>query len=118
MDIRLKAEPFELNGKVYDLCCNMNVLADVQEAFDGDFMSALRNPAALKTALAFLAAMLNDCADTNGWPERFTAKELGRIIPATPTEILKLTDVVALLVSSSIMADKTADQEEAAEEKN
>ena len=118
MDIRLKIEPFELNGKVYNLCCHMNVLADVQEAFGGDFLSALRNPAALKTALTFLAAMINDCADTNGWPERFTAKELGRIIPATPAEIQKLTGVVTLLVASSITADKTADQEEAAEGKN
>ena len=118
MDIRLKTEPFELNGKVYDLCCNMNVLADVQEAFSGDIMSAFRNPAALKTALVFLSAMLNDCADTNGWPERFTAKSLGRIIPATPSGIEKLTGVVVRLVTSSIRGDKSAEQEEAAEEKN
>ena len=31
MDIRLETMPFELDGKTYQLRCNMNVLADVQE---------------------------------------------------------------------------------------
>lgn len=115
MDVRLKTEPFALNGKVYNICCNMNVLADVQEAYGGDFRNALNNPTSLRTSLVFLAAMLNDAADTNGWPERFTAKDLGRMLPVSASSIQKITDVVRLLVTSSFYSESL---EEAAEEKN
>lgn len=77
-DIRLEELPFELDGKTYKLRCNMNVLADVQEAFDGDFTAALSGKNTLKSTLIFLAAMLNDYADDMGWEERFTARQLGR----------------------------------------
>lgn len=80
MDIRLKKVPFEWSGKVYNLCCNMNVLADVQEAFDGDLNAAL-GKSSMRGILEFLAAMLNDAADTVGAKERFTAKEIGRKLP-------------------------------------
>ena len=82
MDIRIKTAPFELQGKTYTLCCNMNVLADVQEAFNGDLDRALQRGSSVRSVLEFLAAMLNDSADSNGWPERFTARQLGRIFPA------------------------------------
>lgn len=78
-DIRLKEIPFELDGKTYMLRCNMNVLADVQEAYDGDFTLALSEKNTLKSTLIFLAAMLNDYADDMGWEERYTAKQLGRM---------------------------------------
>lgn len=74
----MKEIPFELDGKRYKLRCNMNVLADVQEAYDGDFMESLNSRQSMKSVLEFLAAMLNDYADEMGWPERFTAKQLGR----------------------------------------
>lgn len=77
-DIRLEEVPFELDGKTYMLRCNMNVLADVQEAYDGDFSKALSEKSTLKSTLTFLAAMLNDYADEMGWSERFTARQLGR----------------------------------------
>lgn len=35
IDMRLERVPFEFDGHTFQLCCNMNVLADVQEAFDG-----------------------------------------------------------------------------------
>ena len=76
--VKMKEIPFELDGKRYKLRCNMNVLADVQEAYDGDFMSSLNSRQSMKSVLEFLAAMLNDYADEMGWPERFTAKQLGR----------------------------------------
>lgn len=82
MDIRLKTTPFEFEGKTYMLCCNMNVLADVQEAFGGDLNAALTAKTSVRSTLEFLAAMLNDCADGNGWPERYTVKQLGRKLPA------------------------------------
>lgn len=77
-DIRLEEVPFEIDGKTYKLRCNMNVLADVQESFGGDFSAALSGKNTLKSALTFLAAMLNDYADEMGWPERYTPRDLGR----------------------------------------
>lgn len=77
-DIRLEEMPFELDGKTYKLRCNMNVLADVQEAYNGDLFEALSGRNTFKSILEFLAAMLNDYADEMGWTERFTAKQLGR----------------------------------------
>ena len=32
IDMRLERVPFEFDGHTFQLCCNMNVLADVQEA--------------------------------------------------------------------------------------
>lgn len=78
MDIRLLTLPFELDGKTYKLRCNMNVLADVQEAYGGDLTAALDDKGTLHSVMTFLAAMLNDYADEMGWPERWTVRELGR----------------------------------------
>lgn len=75
---RMREIRYELDGKQYRLHCNMNVLADVQEAYDGDFMESLNSKSSMKGILEFLAAMLNDYADEMNWPERFTAKQLGR----------------------------------------
>ena len=75
---RMREIPYELDGKQYRLRCNMNVLADVQEAYDGDFMESMNSKSSMKGILEFLAAMLNDYADEMNWPERFTAKQLGR----------------------------------------
>jgi hypothetical protein len=77
-DVRMREIRYELDGKQYRLRCNMNVLADVQEAYDGDFMESLNSKSSMKGILEFLAAMLNDYADEMNWPERFTAKQLGR----------------------------------------
>lgn len=93
-DIRLHEIPFTLDGRQYTLRCNMNVLADVQEAYNGELSPALSSRGTLRSALEFLAAMLNDDADQRGLfepgvtaqglpcpPEldrRFTARQLGR----------------------------------------
>ena len=76
--VKMSEVPFELDGKKYRLRCNMNVLADVQEAYGGDFMESLDSKRSMKGILEFLAAMLNDYADEKERPERFTAKQLGR----------------------------------------
>lgn len=99
MDIRIKTVPFEFQGKTYTICCNMNVLADVQEAFDGDLDRALQRGSSVRSVLEFLAAMLNDSADSNGWPERFTARQLGRMLPAGKNQ--ELFAMVMDLVASS-----------------
>ena len=77
-DIRLEELPFEFDGKHWILRCNMNVLADVQEVYHGDIGEALAGARPFESVLQFLAAMLNDYADEMGWPERYTARQLGR----------------------------------------
>lgn len=76
-DLRLEEIPFEFNGKTYLLRCNMNVLADVQELY-GTIGAALTGDKPTRSVLEFLAAMLNDYADEQGWPERYTSREVGR----------------------------------------
>ena len=94
MDVRLDSLPFEFEGRHYTLRCNMNVLADVQIAYNGDLSPALNDRGTLRSVLEFLAAMMNDWADEQGWfepgvseqgfpcaPElakRFTSRSLGR----------------------------------------
>lgn len=75
---RLKEIPYVFGGKTYMLRCNMNVLADVQEMNDGKLESALNEIGSIRRILQFLAAMLNDYADSMGWPERFTSRGIGR----------------------------------------
>ncbi len=71
MDMRLKTAKYTVSGKEYELCCNMNVLADVQETVDGDMLKLFNSGTTYKTVLVFGAAMLNEYADAQGWPERF-----------------------------------------------
>lgn len=111
MDIRIRTAPFELQGKTYTLCCNMNVLADVQEAFNGDLDRALQRDSSVRSVLEFLAAMLNDCADSNGWSERFTARQLGRIFPAGKNKEL-FTLVMDLVASSCASPENGSDEED------
>lgn len=79
-----KTVDYELDGRKYRLMCNMNVLADVQDEYNGNLVQALNAVHGLKSTLVFLAAMLTDAADTqgitdeNGLPMRFTSKQLGR----------------------------------------
>ena len=81
---KLNTVDYELEGRVYRLSCNMNVLADVQDEYNGNLVQALNAVHGLKSTLVFLAAMLTDAADTqgitdeNGLPLRFTSKQLGR----------------------------------------
>ena len=81
---KLKTIDYEFEGRVYRLSCNMNVLADVQDEYNGNLVQALNAVHGLKSTLVFLAAMLTDAADTqgitdeNGLPLRFTRKQLGR----------------------------------------
>ena len=63
---KLNTVDYELEGRVYRLSCNMNVLADVQDEYGGNLLRALNTVHGLKSTLAFLAAMLTDAADTQG----------------------------------------------------
>ncbi len=112
MDLRLPTMPFEFNGKTYELCCNMNVLADVQEAYNGSLMAALRNPSSIKAATTFLSAMLNDCAETNGWPERYTARQVGRLLGGNPENVKLLSTTVGGFIRKSMTTKRAEGQED------
>lgn len=114
-DIRLKTADLEIGGKTYTLRCNNNVLADVQEAF-GSMSEALSGRHGIRTAMTFLAAMLNDDADLQGWPERFTARTVGRMIP--PAEMTQLEATVMELVASAFEAAPDDGAEAEGEAKN
>jgi len=98
-DIRLEEVPFEFDGKRYLLRCNMNVLADVQEAYGGSIGEALDGKNPLKSVTEFLAAMLNDYADEQGWPERWTAKQVGRKL--SPRQIPK-AEIMSLVTRAIV----------------
>lgn len=86
MDLRQKALPFVFEGRTYKLRCNMNVLADVQEASGGRISTSLSGKRGLKNSLMYLAAMMTDYADEQGWasddgmPLAFTWRALGRVL--------------------------------------
>lgn len=99
MDIRQKTLPFVFEGRTYKLRCNMNVLADVQEASGGKISTSLSGKAGLKSSLMYLAAMMTDYADEQNWtdddgmPLTFTWRALGRVLrpkDVSQAEILSL----------------------------
>lgn len=111
MDIRMESMPFELDGKTYQLRCNMNVLADVQEMYKGDFGQALNASHSMRSVLNFMAAMLNDYADEQGWPERFTSRKLGRLLQRYEIPDEK----IMALVVRSVTPPETPDESPEAE---
>lgn len=83
-DIRLKTCRVEIGGKTYELACTMNVLADIQEAHDGNLVGVLADStSSIGTALELIAVMANNYAEQQGWPERFTPRQIGALIPGT-----------------------------------
>lgn len=110
-DIRLKELPFTFEGKTYMLRCNMNVLADVQEAYEGNIYEALAGGSTYKSLLHFLAAMLNDFADDMDWEERWTPKQLGRKLKLGNLP----KDELMELITDGIIPD-SEENEKAAEE--
>lgn len=78
MSLKLEEVPFEFEGKTYMLRCNMTVLEEIQDAHDGALAEALDPKRSIRCGTEFLAAMLNAYAEEQGWPERYTRKELAR----------------------------------------
>lgn len=109
-DIRLRTEKYKIGEREYTLCCNMNVLAEVQEQNNGDLLGALDGRRSIRTALQMGAAMLNDCAEENGWEERFTARTLGKQIP--PKETIKFTAMISGLVNAALADDEQKEGQE------
>lgn len=118
-DLRLESAPFSFEGRNYTLRCNMNVLADVQDAYGGDIAPALSGRGTLRSVLEFLAAMMNDYADEQGWfepdpytgekvlPERFTRRKLGRKLRR---EDIPMVQIFALVTAA--VAPKNAKESE------
>ena len=73
--LRLEEKPFEVDGKVYLLRCNMAVLDALQEAHGGDCEKVAQLPARDGVA-EILAAMLNDYAEDMNWEERWTPRQI------------------------------------------
>lgn len=110
MSIKLQTATVTVRGEPWTVCCNMNVLADVQDAYDGNLLEALDNARGLRATLEFLAAMLNDAADTAGREERFTAKELGREL--TIRETIALGQQIFPLIESAVRQDEPDEETE------
>ena len=110
-DIRLEEMPFDFEGKHFLLRCNMNVLADVQEAYGGSIGAALTEGTPQRSVLEFLAAMMNDYADDKGWPERYTAKRLARRLSPS---MVPMTDIMSL-VRRAITPPQAEEQASAAD---
>ena len=111
--VRQKTLPFAYGGKTYLLRCNMAVLADVQEENGGRLSPALSGERGMKNALQFLAAMMNDYADEQCWPERYSWRELGRVL--RPKEV-PASEIIGLVLDALTAREKAAEgtQEEAA----
>lgn len=114
---------YEFEGRTYRLECNMNVIAYVQDEYDGNLMKALNSAHGVKSTLAFLAGMLTDAADTqglkdeNGLPLVFTRKQLGRKLSFAKT--LEAGQLIYPLVEAAVLPPKAEDEEtEPEEEKN
>lgn len=112
MDIRLKTAPYTFDGMEMTLCCNMNVLADVQEYFDGSFGRALEKRRTLQANIVFLTAMINDYLDSIGSTKRYEVREVGRKLPTLPAATRELSDIITCLVSSALIQKEKSEDEE------
>lgn len=110
MDIRLKTAKYTFDGQEMTLCCNMNVLADVQEMFGGNISKALRS-ATTKTIMCFLTAMINDYLDSEGSDKSYTVKQVGRLIP--PSQLSGVTSLVMDLTAAALRGDEEAEPKNA-----
>lgn len=109
-EIRLKTMPYEFNGKTYQLCCNYNVLADIQEEF-GSIPNLLKENSMLKAYPVILSAMLNDYADTQGWDEKHTPREVGRTIDIRKLPKEHILSVMQLVLDSLYEKKENTDTE-------
>ena len=100
MKLKLEEIPYEFKGKTYMLRCNMAVLEEIQEAHGGDLSAALDPEQCISTSLEFLTAMINDYAEDQGWPERFTRKQVGRSLSFGDLATVVNKEVMGLVMRS------------------
>ena len=123
-DLRLEELPFTHEGQRYLLRCNMNVLADVQEMNGGRISPALDGKRGQKATLQFLAAMMNDYADEQGWFDEpkdggepvlakpFTPRELGRTLSILEVPSSEIMGLVLRSITPARASDETKDPAE------
>jgi hypothetical protein len=109
MDMRLKTAKWEFDGQPYELCCNMAVLADVQEEYKGKFALALTG--SLKSYMVILAAMINDSADEQGLDKHYSWRQIARHYTGKD-DLLRIKDTIIPLVNSALAAEDTGEPEE------
>lgn len=110
-DLRLKTADVTVGGRTYKISCNMNVLADVQEMYDGNMSKALEDTTA-NGMRNFLTAMVNDARDSLG-EGPLTAKQVGREISFSNAK-----KIVMPLILAAFVPSKNEQQEEPEEKKN
>ena len=93
MDVRLKTLPFTYGGHRLRLCCNMNVLADLQES--GGLEPLLDANRSFRSYIRLLTAMLNEAADEAGIDLHATEREVGRKVRWDPKAERFLDDAAA-----------------------
>lgn len=108
MDVRLKTMPYEIDGQKLTLCCNMDVLADLQEQ-SGELQELLESRRSMRSYLRLLAAMINSELRARGQDASYTDAELGRRIGFG--EFRKNSADVFGLFISAVEADEPEDAE-------
>lgn len=108
MDIRQKEALFRFRGKDFKLRCNFNVLMDVTEAHDGELPDIFDKASRLRVMREYLAAMINDYADEQGWDIHVTPKELGRELGA---DVAAMMSAVLGLVLGALYTESDAGEE-------
>lgn len=78
MDLRLKTLPFEYGGHKLQLCCNFNVLADLQAT--GELEDMLDQKQSFRNFTRLLAALINEAANAAGLDLSVTDREIGRAV--------------------------------------
>ena len=101
-DIRLKKEKMQLDGREFELCCNFNVIADI-EAYLGEFGQILNMPPMAAARIA-LSCMMNEYADMQGWKESWTPRQAARFLPTDSTELNKSVAAIMDLVKDAVLA--------------
>lgn len=115
-DLRLKTADVTVGGRTYKISCNMNVLADVQEMYDGNMSKALEDTTA-NGMRNFLTAMVNDARDSLG-EEPLTAKQVGREISFSNAKKIVMPLILAAFVPSKNEQQEELEERENGDEKN
>lgn len=115
-DLRLKTADVTVGGRTYKISCNMNVLADVQEMYDGNMSKALEDTTA-NGMRNFLTAMVNDARDSLG-EEPLTAKQVGREISFSNAKKIVMPLILAAFVPSKNKQQEEPEEKENGDEKN
>lgn len=115
-DLRLKTADVTVGGRTYKISCNMNVLADVQEMYDGNMSKALEDTTA-NGMRNFLTAMVNDARDSLG-EEPLTAKQVGREISFSNAKKIVMPLILAAFVPTKNKQQEEPEEKENGDEKN